>query len=353
MVKPSMSAGVDQMLSTGPISFAGLKISSAEDRVFEAILTEPRMSIAFGGSVKASTPNRLRCRDRVFARSPAFQNGISWLEICDVQPDGYGALVLTGKSQPDIVRLNLEGVGVYREASIAIEAVDDGIRVLPTEYVTATNAYLAFRELGVTTTWDDYRLTSRPKTNLIHVNAHRHAVVNLCFGQFFVAGHQIWVVKELLREGFVAVRMIDGRSSIFHSDGICIAEACLTVQAALLTEGEFDQKGWDYELAQHRPGGYPVDEVFSIAPGALTSARVGHVVVINLGAGLNASSWEIVGKTEEELVIASSVGLATLCLKTGVGSGPARGGQFLALVSSPLWVTGDPSAMVRKALLYA
>lgn len=352
-MKTPKSSANSRPSSSGPFCGKGLKISSAEDRVFEAILSEPRMSVAFGGPLKASGGNRLRLRDRVFAKTNAFSNGIAWLEIVGVLADGYEALVLDGADDGHQINLSLEGKGVFNDSLIEVEAVDDGIRLKPNEYSAATNAYLTFRELGVTTSFEAFKGRSRPKTNLIHLNEHRHAIVNLCFGQHFVAGNEIWMVTELLNEGFVASRTRDARSAIFHADGICIDDSSLLVQAAILSEGEFDQEGWDYEIGQHLVEGFPCEPIFHIAPGALAAAMPGQIVVINFGSGLNASSWEVVGKTDEDLLITGSQGLATLCLKTGQGTGLAKGGHFLALAASPVWVVNDPGAMVRKVLLHA
>ncbi|MDG1581086.1 hypothetical protein [Pseudomonas sp. GOM6] len=327
---------------------SGLKLSVVEDVLFESTLRSPAMGVVeFGPNMPAL--HRLRVKDRLFAACNSHADHVAWLEVIEVLPAGYRAIVLKGEGGWPEVELDLSGVGLFDGSPFIVEAIDDGLRFLPTERSSAVSSYMVFRELGITTSLDFFHANGRPGTNQVHFNAGEQAILSLTLGQYFVAGGKFWIVREEVGSGYVAHRLCDDMVAHFSPSGHCV-DLAAQVECVVLGESDFDLPGWDYEHWSLLASGLPRYDLFDIQPGALKRAQVGQRVMLHAAGQAPITSWEVLHVSATELLINNGDALGTLSIRTGAGGGAAAGASFMAVALATPWSRSDLVAMAQKLL---
>lgn len=334
---------------------AGLKLSVVEDFLFESTLRSPEMGVVeFGPDTPAL--HRLRVKDRLFAACNAHADHVAWLEVTEVLPAGYRAIVLKGaggwaEAEAEAeVELDLSGVGLYEGSPFIVEAIDDGLRFLPTDRASAVSSYMVFRELGITTSLDFFHANGRPGTNQVHFNAGEQAILSLTLGQYFMAAGKFWIVREEVGSGYAAQRLCDDMVAHFSPAGQCVDLDATQVECVVLGESDFDLPGWDYEHWSLLASGLPRYDLFDIQPGALKRAQVGQRVMLHAAGQAPITSWEVLHVTATELLIKNGDALGSLSIRSGAGSGAAAGASFMALALATPWSRCDLVAMAQKLL---
>jgi hypothetical protein len=330
----------------------GFKIASFEDRVFET-LRKPRMDVEVVSNNRPRQEFRLRTKDRVFACVAGDPDRLLWIELIQVHDSGYTGEVLAHSGGGVVVHFDISGCGTFDGSPIKIEAIDEANRLSPMHDSLSVSAYKAFRKLGLTTSFEKFVARRRPSTNQVFINAHRQAIVTLGLGQYFIAAGEVWLVSKLLPEGFVGARMRDHATAEYSYTGECLQHVALSVQAAIYSEADYDHDGWTFELDQYSQTGFPSSQIFHISPGSIAAALPGCKLVLNTGAGLQVSTWDVIGRSESDLFLDRDGAMGTLSLATGQGAGASADHQFLALIEHPKLAAGAICSMVRKVLLYA
>lgn len=333
-------------------SFRGVTLSPVEEKVFE-VLSSPRMNVEIVSHEPAGSVGRLRVKDRVFACIGNDPESILWLEVAEITATGYAAVQLTAQGPSSSIELCWEGKGLLRGRPVEVVAVDDLMRICPLAVPQAITNFRAYRDLGISTDLKTCISRSNIKTNQLFINAHRQAIVTLEFGQFFIAGGDVWLVSQKTEESFSAVRMRDDHVAAFNRLGVSLDSPGCEIEASILSESDYDHDGWMHELAQHAAEGYPSNPIFQMSPASLASAGPGTKLVLNAGTGLQASIWGVVGDSGGDLVIQKGGLLGTLDLATGLGSAAAAGHQFLAVVENPFLASNDVSSMMRSVIIFA
>lgn len=300
--------------------------------------------------VKPVAKNRLREGDRVFASLAGGDSNLAWLEVQAVHADGYEAKPLN-HSQGKVVWLNRSGVGEIDGAPVEVQAVDTGHRLNPERWKEALDNYRAFRSLGLTLPLERFQMQMRVSTNQIHLNAHPQAIATLSLGQYFVCGQAVWLVIENGRDVLLGQRMDDHHSAEFTRKGECTTNPAWKIEAAILSEADYDHEGWKHEI-EVRGSELPALPLFDMAPGALNEVLPGSRILLSALMTGRESEWEVISVSKGGAEIRHGSDIGTIDFTTGQGEGAAVSASFRAVILSPKWCHGDLGQMFEKVLFF-
>lgn len=336
-----------------PRHMQGLRLSSIELRMAGVGEVGSMASVNGPQSSLRKPHNLLRPRDRVFATLGAEEGRPLWLEVVDLTPVGYQAVCLFGHPSRPNVDLSFAGEGFIDGRPVLVESVDTGHRLAPSQGETAVAAYLAFRALGLALSLEAYGRRSRPSTNQVFLNSHPQAIATLSLGQFFMCASDVWVVVESAADGIVGQRMSNNQVVDFSrltGRGITSPQHC--IQAAIMSEADYDHGGWHHEIQQYEAAGMPAVALFDTSPGALSRVEPGaHLLLSALMTG-RESVWEVVSVEGPAAVIRHGSDLGKIDFSTGMGAGAAVSASFRAVIANQFWCHGDIGKMFQRVLMF-
>lgn len=343
----------------GQVNLQALRIATLESNFLsiresspDGLLPPHMRAIAKRGPDGNCAQNRLRPRDRIFASLQENPEHLLWFEVVGLTSTGYRLVMLGAESISGLFDLAFDGRGAFHDKPIQVEGVDTGHRFAPARSFDAIANFKAFRGLQIHTSLQDFETQSRPSTNQVFFNRHRHAIAAMALGQYFIANGEMWVVIESSEHGFTGFRLADGASSQYSRNGRGIGQEPLAVEAAILSEGDFDQEGWTFEADVRGKVGFESTPLFAMTPNLLADFVPGNLVLMTSGNGLSPLTWEILGVADGDALIRSGTSLSTLNLATGVAGGAAEGHQFATVAYRSAWLHGDPPTMYKNVLRY-
>lgn len=336
-----------------PRHMQGLRLSSIELRMAGVGEVNSMASVNDPKASLRKPQNLLRPHDRVFATLGAEEGSPLWLEIVDLTAEGYQAVCLFGHPSRASIYLSFAGEGFIDGRPVVVESVDTGHRLPPSQGETAVAAYLAFRELGLCLSLEAYGRQSRPSTNQVFLNSYPQAIATLSLGQFFMCASDVWVVVENAANGIVGQRMSNNQVVDFsRKTGRGITSPQYRIQAAIMSEADYDHGGWHHEIQQYEAAGMPAAALFDTAPGALDRVEPGSLLLLSALITSRESVWEVVSVDGPSAVIRHGSDLGTIDFSTGMGAGAAVSATFKAVIVNRFWCHGDIGKMFQRVLLF-